>query len=97
LGHVQRGGTPSAFDRILATRLGEQAVRLVEERAFGRMAALRGTEMDSVPIEEAVACLKQVDPQGTTVRAARRIGVSFGAADGSDDGFARARARHKAP
>jgi 6-phosphofructokinase 1 len=97
LGHVQRGGTPSAFDRILATRLGEHAVRLVETRAFGRMVALRGTEIDSVPIEEAVARLKQVDPKGETVRAARRIGVSFGAADGSDDGFARARAKHKAP
>jgi 6-phosphofructokinase 1 len=97
LGHVQRGGTPTAFDRTLATRMGVFAVELVARRAFGKMVALAGTALRAVPLARAVGRLKTVDPRGDLVLAARRIGVSFGAADGSDDGFARARARHGAP
>jgi len=97
LGHVQRGGTPTAFDRILATRMGEHAVALVERKSFGRMVALQGTEIGAVSLAQAVRTLKRVDPGGATVQAARRIGVSFGATDGSDDSFLRARARHRAP
>jgi len=97
LGHVQRGGRPTAFDRVLATRMGVHAVELVERKAFGTMVALQGTEIGEVPLTEAVDTLKRVDPKGSTVQAARRIGVSFGAADGSDDAFLRARARHRAP
>ncbi|MFM8387006.1 MAG: 6-phosphofructokinase [Planctomycetia bacterium] len=97
LGHVQRGGTPTAFDRVLATRMGEHAVRLVERRELGRMVSLQGTRMGAVPLEQAVSRLKQVDPGSDTVLAARRIGVSFGAADGGDDAFLARRRRHKAP
>jgi 6-phosphofructokinase 1 len=97
LGHVQRGGTPTAFDRILATRMGVHAIRLVERKAFGTMVALQGTELGEVPLAEAVRTLKRVDPKGATVQAARRIGVSFGAADGGDDAFLRTRAKHSAP
>jgi 6-phosphofructokinase 1 len=53
LGHVQRGGTPTAYDRVLATRLGLKAVELIQAKDFGHMAALRATEIVSVPIEEA--------------------------------------------
>ena len=60
LGHVQRGGTPTAFDRILATRYGIQAAELVLEGRFGRMAALHGTEMTSVDLSE-VDGIKTVD------------------------------------
>ncbi len=60
LGHVQRGGTPSATDRVLATRYGIKAAELAEEGRFGEMAALRGQEMTSVPLSE-VTGLKQVD------------------------------------
>jgi ATP-dependent phosphofructokinase / diphosphate-dependent phosphofructokinase len=60
LGHVQRGGTPTATDRVLATRYGVKAADLVDERHFGQMAALRGTEMTSVPFS-AVEGLKRVD------------------------------------
>jgi 6-phosphofructokinase 1 len=60
LGHVQRGGTPTATDRVLATRYGVKAGELVEERRFGRMAALKGQEMTSVPLDE-VEGLKRVD------------------------------------
>ncbi|WP_314222659.1 6-phosphofructokinase [Streptomyces zaehneri] len=63
LGHVQRGGTPSAFDRWLATRFGLHAVDAVHEGDFGTMVALRGTDIVRVPIAEATAKLKTVDPK----------------------------------
>ncbi|MFE4216028.1 6-phosphofructokinase [Streptomyces sp. NPDC056844] len=62
LGHVQRGGTPSAFDRWLATRFGLHAVDAVHEGVSGVMVALRGTDIVRVPISEATARLKTVDP-----------------------------------
>ncbi|MFG2221769.1 6-phosphofructokinase [Streptomyces sp. NPDC050161] len=62
LGHTQRGGTPSAFDRWLATRFGLHAIDAVRERDFGKMVALRGTDIVRVPIAEATARLKTVDP-----------------------------------
>ncbi len=61
LGHIQRGGTPTAFDRVLATRFGVEAVTAVHERDFGRMVALRGTAIVRVPISEAVVQAKTVD------------------------------------
>jgi phosphofructokinase-like protein len=61
LGHIQRGGTPTAFDRVLGTRLGAHAVDMIENKEFGRMAALRGNEIVSVPLEEATARNKKVD------------------------------------
>jgi len=62
LGHLQRGGTPSAFDRVLGTRLGVHVVKMINEGQFGMMAALRGGEMAAVPLEEAVGSLKTVPP-----------------------------------
>ncbi|MGC5345918.1 6-phosphofructokinase [Streptomyces sp. DT24] len=62
LGHVQRGGTPSAFDRWLATRFGLHAIEAVRDGDFGVMVALRGTDIVRVPIAEATARLKTVDP-----------------------------------
>jgi 6-phosphofructokinase 1 len=62
LGHIQRGGSPTAYDRILATRYGVAAMELVHTGSFGRMVALRGNEITSIPISEAVAHLKTVDP-----------------------------------
>ncbi|MET7642739.1 6-phosphofructokinase [Streptomyces sp. NPDC005426] len=62
LGHVQRGGTPSAFDRWLATRFGLHAIEAVRDGDFGTMVALRGTDIVRVPIAEATARLKTVDP-----------------------------------
>ncbi len=63
LGHVQRGGTPNAFDRILATRFGSLAANLVAEGKFGRMVALRGDEVVDIPITEGVAKLKTIPPE----------------------------------
>ncbi len=62
LGHIQRGGTPTAYDRVLATRFGLKAVELIREKQFGFMASLRGTEIIAVPIEEALS-QKLLDPK----------------------------------
>src|SRR4051794_32844222 len=63
LGHIQRGGTPTAFDRVLATRFGVHAVQAVHDEAFGVMVALRATEITRVPLVEAPSQLKLVPPQ----------------------------------
>ncbi len=63
LGHVQRGGTPTAFDRVLATRFGAHAIRAVADGAFGQMVALRGTDIVRVPIAAATSELKLVPPE----------------------------------
>lgn len=78
LGHIQRGGSPSPFDRILCTRFGVAAVELVARGEFGRMVSLKAGRIDSVPLEEAVQQLKLVDPEGELVMAARAVGTSFG-------------------
>lgn len=63
LGHVQRGGSPTAFDRVLATRFGVAAVQLVHAGDFGKMVALQGNRITSIPLESAVNQLKTVDPE----------------------------------
>jgi ATP-dependent phosphofructokinase / diphosphate-dependent phosphofructokinase len=63
LGHTQRGGTPTAFDRVLATRFGVHAIRAVHDGAFGAMVALRGTQIVRVPLAEATRELKLVPPE----------------------------------
>jgi 6-phosphofructokinase 1 len=63
LGHIQRGGTPTAFDRVLATRFGIEAIDTVDDGDYGKMVALRGTDIVRVPIGEAVTKLKTVDPE----------------------------------
>jgi phosphofructokinase-like protein len=78
LGHIQRGGSPSPFDRILGTRFGVAAVDLIAAGGFGMMVALRGDSIVSVDIAHAIGHLKSVDPRGEMVRAARAIGIGFG-------------------
>ncbi|MGF1508527.1 MAG: 6-phosphofructokinase [Myxococcota bacterium] len=78
LGHLLRGGTPSAFDRLLATRYGSAAVGLVRAGRWGRMVSLKGSTIGSVPIEDAIGVSKTVDPNGEMVEAARALGVEFG-------------------
>ena len=62
LGHIQRGGAATAYDRVLGTRFGEKAVQLVKKGEFGNMVALKGNDIVSIPIEVAVSKLKTVDP-----------------------------------
>jgi phosphofructokinase-like protein len=78
LGHLQRGGSPSAFDRWLCTRLGGQAVRLAASGGWGRMSALKGGTVTSVGLDEALARPKRVDVEGDAVLTAREMGISFG-------------------
>jgi 6-phosphofructokinase 1 len=78
LGHVQRGGTPSAFDRWLATRFGAAAAHLAAAGGWGRMVGLRGQAIADVAIAEAIAAPKRVNPEGEPVRAARGLGIVFG-------------------
>jgi ATP-dependent phosphofructokinase / diphosphate-dependent phosphofructokinase len=63
LGHLQRGGPPSAYDRVLATRFGIKAAELVLEGKFGQMAALKGNDIEAVPLGEAVKATKRLDPR----------------------------------
>jgi ATP-dependent phosphofructokinase / diphosphate-dependent phosphofructokinase len=78
LGHIQRGGSPIPFDRILASRFGKVAADLVAQQKFGEMVALREDEIVSVPIKDAVSRPKYVDPHGQVVSTARSLGISFG-------------------
>jgi len=78
LGHLQRGGSPTAVDRILGTRFGVMAVQLLSSGQFGRMVSYQSYQVGSVPIEHAVNRLHLVDPQSEIVAAARAAGVCFG-------------------
>ena len=81
LGHLQRGGRPNAFDRMLATNFGACAVRAFANGERGKMVALQAADVVTVPISEAIANTKTVPPQGQLVNTARNIGISFGAPD----------------
>ena len=84
LGHVQRGGAPTPFDRILATRFGAAAVAALADGESGRMVALRGTRIERVPLADALSRPHRVDPQGERVAAARGIGTIFGDETGTE-------------
>lgn len=78
LGHIQRGGSPSPFDRVLATRFGVSAVELIARGEFGKMVALRASSIVAVNMADAIGQLKSVRPEGELVRTARAIGIGFG-------------------
>ena len=79
LGHLQRGGRPNAFDRMLATNFGSCAVRALANGERGVMVALQAGDVVSVPLTEAIKNIKTVPPEGQLVRTARDTGISFGA------------------
>jgi phosphofructokinase-like protein len=78
LGHLQRGGAPTSFDRMLATRFGARAVELVLERQFGTMVAFHPPDIVAVPLERIVGRTRNVPPDFDVVRTARAMGVSMG-------------------
>ena len=78
LGYIQRGGSPTSFDRNLATRMGGHATELIAKGQFGRMVALRGNEIGSMPLEEIAGKLKLVTEHCDLVVQGRRMGVCFG-------------------
>lgn len=78
LGHLQRGGTPSAFDRLLGTRMGAHAITLVNEGRWGRVVSLRGNDVVDEPLTEEITNAKQVDPNGELCQVARQLEISLG-------------------
>jgi ATP-dependent phosphofructokinase / diphosphate-dependent phosphofructokinase len=78
LGHLQRGGMPTGYDRLLAARFGGAAVEAVEQGKWGHMVALQSPHIVTIPFAEALAVPRRVDPNHDTVRTARATGISFG-------------------
>jgi 6-phosphofructokinase 1 len=78
LGHLQRGGSPTAFDRVLATRLGARAMHCAAEGRFDVMVGLRGTEIEPVPLAEIADRQRLVPPDHPLIAAARSTGATFG-------------------
>ena len=78
LGHLQRGGSPTTFDRLLGLRFGAAAVRFIAEGKFGSMVALRPPIITAVPIEEALATPRRVPLDSDTIATARDLGISLG-------------------
>ncbi|RIW16994.1 ATP-dependent 6-phosphofructokinase [Algoriphagus lacus] len=78
LGHTQRGGTPIAFDRVIASVFGVKAMELILDGKFGELVVLKNNDYTSVPIAEAISAYNFVDPKGTLVQAAKGLGISFG-------------------
>ena len=78
LGHLQRGGGPTTFDRVLSSQYGAHAVRLIVEKKFGQMVCYDPPHILSVPIADAVGALRTVDPHGSAIISARAMGICFG-------------------
>ena len=78
LGHLQRGGMPTGYDRLLATRFGGAAAQAVADETWGHMVALQSPHIVTIPIKEAISEIKNVDPEHDVVMTARRTGISFG-------------------
>jgi 6-phosphofructokinase 1 len=78
LGHIQRGGSPTPYDRILATRFGVMAADLIARGEFGKMVCLQAGKIEAVPLDAAIGVYKTVDAGSDIVRAARGVGISFG-------------------
>ena len=78
MGHLQRGGTPTPFDRILATRLGTKTVEMIESKSFGCMAAAKGNSIIAVPLAEVAGGLRTVQSDDPLVQSARSISTCFG-------------------
>jgi phosphofructokinase-like protein len=78
LGHLQRGGVPTPFDRVLATRFGTHAAELLNEGRYNCMVAMKGADVTSVPLELVAGKVKLVPPDHPLIRSARRVGTNFG-------------------
>ncbi|MEG0948867.1 MAG: 6-phosphofructokinase, partial [Bacteroidales bacterium] len=78
LGHIQRGGNPSPFDRNLSTRLGGHATELIANRQYGRMVCVKGSEISSVPLADIANKLKLVEPDNDLIIQGKRMGICFG-------------------
>lgn len=77
-GHMQRGGEPSPYDRVIATRLGAEAAELIRRGEYGYMVALNNDKIEKIPLADIAGKLKMVDPQSDIIREAKSVGISFG-------------------
>ena len=77
-GHMQRGGDPCPYDRVLSTRLGAEAAKLINNKEYGYMVAVKNNEIVKIPLADVAGKLKTVDPEGSIVKEAKMIGISFG-------------------
>ena len=77
-GHMQRGGEPCPYDRVLSTRLGAAAARLIKEKVYGYMVCVKHGEIDKTPLEEVAGKLKTVDPGCAMIKEAKLVGICFG-------------------
>jgi len=78
MGHLLRGGTPTPFDRILATRLGAKAMDMIKEKRFGYMAAVKGDKLTYVPLKEVAKGIRNVPKNHPLIKTARSLGTCFG-------------------
>lgn len=78
LGHLQRGGIPTPFDRVLATRFGTHAAEMLSQGIYNHMVCMKGSEITSVPLEQVAGKIKLVPPDHPLIRSARRVGTNFG-------------------
>lgn len=78
LGYIQRGGTPSPMDRVLATRYGAAAAELIAKKEFGKMVAMRNNEISSIPLKDVAGKTRLVEPDNALVNKAMSMGTSFG-------------------
>lgn len=77
-GHMQRGGEPCPYDRVISTRLGAEAAKLIKNKEYGYMVAVSNNEIVKAPLAEVAGKLKTVDPECSIVKEAKMIGISFG-------------------
>ena len=77
-GHMQRGGEPCPYDRVLSTRLGAVAASLIRDKVYGYMVCVKNGEIDKVPLEEVAGKLKTVDPGCEIIKEAKLVGICFG-------------------
>lgn len=78
LGHLQRGGTPSAYDRLLATKLGTACFEFIQKKEFGKMVAVQNNEIVAIPLEKVVKKIKNVPPDHPWIKSARSVGTCLG-------------------
>lgn len=77
-GHTQRGGEPCPCDRVLSTRLGAAAAKLIKEKKYGFMVTVKANDISEIPLQNVAGKLKMVDPECSMIQAARMVGISFG-------------------
>ena len=77
-GHMQRGGEPCPYDRVLSTRLGAEAAYLIKQKEYGYMVCVKNNDIDKIPLKDVAGKLKVVDPKSSIIREAKMIGICFG-------------------